>query len=70
MVEINASNHWSRRPWIAVVERENTILIYTDTEFFLFGIVQPNELTEDDRQLANHIITLHNKTLKEGQCKS
>jgi hypothetical protein len=30
---------------------------------FLFGIVRQGGITGDDRQLANHLIELHNKTL-------
>ena len=65
MAEINKSNHWSRRPWIAVEgELVESILIYTDKpQRLLIEIHNPAGLNADDRQLANHIIELHNKTL-------
>lgn len=64
IIDASNHNHWSRCPWIAV-EGEHTALIQiiTDQDLFLFGIVRQGGITGDDRQLANHLIELHNKTL-------
>lgn len=68
--EINASNHWSRRPWILVENDPDmrvALAIYCDTGGCVLILVEQIELlTEGDRQIANYVITLHNATLKGG----
>ena len=58
-MEINATNHWSRRPWISCEELDS-ITIYTDAEEQLFTL---ERRTADSEKLAEYIITLHNSLI-------
>lgn len=76
MSVINATNHWSRCPWLAVegeheqgetaeeaAYADKIINIYTDQADPLCSIFNPEGLTADDRQLADYIIRNHNEKL-------
>lgn len=66
MSVVNATNHWSRCPWVAVENEEpNTIAIYTDQADMLFFIYNPEGITGDDRALADYVIRSHNTKLQE-----
>lgn len=70
MSEINSSNHWSKRPWVAVEGDEpNTIAIYSDAPDLLLFIYNPAGLTGDDQQLADYVIRSHNTKLEEEKRK-
>lgn len=68
----SSENHWSRRVWVAVEDDPDNgtaLCICDDSGRCVLVLVEGEArvlMTEDDRQLANHIIELHNKALKEA----